>query len=73
MKKKPERIWIGAKSNSNNKLCNEYKLDWTQGPVKILGVTFTTNVYDIWNFNSVEFLNKVKSMLKQWSKRKFTL
>ena len=40
-------IWIGAKSNSHAKLCNDYKLDWTQGPVKILGVTFTTNIYDI--------------------------
>ena len=70
---KTRAIWIGAKSNSNDKLCNDYKLDWTQGPVKILGVTFTTNVYDIWTFNSVEILNKVKSMLKQWSKRKLTL
>ena len=70
---KTRAIWIGAKINSNDKLCNDYKLDWTQGPVKILGVTFTTNVYDIWTFNSVEILNKVKSMLKQWSKRKLTL
>ena len=70
---KTRAIWIGAKSNSNDKLCKDYKLVWTQGPVKILGVTFTTNVYDIWTFNSVEILNKVKSMLKQWSKRKLTL
>ena len=70
---KTRAIWIAAKSNSNDKLCNDYKLDWTQGPVKILGVTFTTNVYDIWTFNSVEILNKVKSMLKQWSKRKLTI
>ena len=51
---KTRAIWIGAKSNSNNKLCKDFKFDWTQGPVKILGVTFTTNVYDIWDFNSVE-------------------
>ena len=44
---KTRAIWIGAKSNSNNKLCEVYKLDWTQGPVKIRGITFTTNVYDI--------------------------
>ena len=24
----PRAIWIGAKSNSNDKLCNDYKLDW---------------------------------------------
>ena len=73
MKKKNRAICVGATSNSNYKLCNDYKLDWTQGPVKILGVTFTTNVYDILTFNSVEISNKVKSMLKQWSKRKLTL
>ena len=41
--------------------------------MKILGITLTTNVYDIWDFNSVEVLNKVNSMLKQCSKRKLTL
>ena len=56
---KTRAIWIGAKSNSNNKLYEDYKLDWTQGPVKILRVTFTTNVNDIWDFNSIEILNKV--------------
>ena len=45
------------------------------GACKDTRVTFTNNVYDTvygilvqWNF-----LNKVKSMLKQWSKRKLTL
>ena len=70
---KTRAIWIGAKSNSNVKLCEEYKLDWKQGPVKILGVTFTTNVYDIWDLNSIDVLNKVKSILTNWSKRKLTL
>ena len=70
---KTRAICIGAKSNSNNKLCEDYKLDWTQGPVKILRVTFTTNVYGVCDFNSIEILNKVKAMLKQWSKRKLTL
>ena len=42
--------------------------------MKILGgVTFTTNVYDIWDFNSADILNKAKSMLKQWSKRELNL
>ena len=41
--------------------------------MKILGVTFTTNVYDIWDFNSIDVLNKVKSILTNWSKRKLTL
>ena len=28
---KKRAIWKGAKSNSNNKLSKDYKLDWTQG------------------------------------------
>ena len=40
--------------------------------MKILGFTFTINVFDILDFDSVKSLNKVKSMLKQWSKRKLT-
>ena len=44
-------------------LCEDNELDWTKGPVKILRVSFTINVYDLWDFNSVE-------ILKQWSKGK---
>ena len=64
---KTRAIWIGANSNSNSKLCENFKLDWTQGPAKILRVTFTTNVYDIWDFDSIEILNSqrnVKAMVK---------
>ena len=32
-------IWIGSLSYSNRQLCKEYKLDWSQGSFKILGVT----------------------------------
>ena len=39
---KTKAIWIGISSNSKRQLCKDYKLDWTQGPFKILGVTFTT-------------------------------
>ena len=62
MKKRPERYELMQKVIQIKNLCKDYKLDWTQGPVKILGVTFTTNVYDIWDFNSIEILKKVKAM-----------
>ena len=31
---KTRAIWISAKINSNNKLGKDYKIDWTQGPVR---------------------------------------
>ena len=41
---KTKAIWIGSMTKSNLKLCKEYELDWNQGPIKILGVTFTPEV-----------------------------
>ena len=38
---KKRAIWIGSMNKSNRKMCEDYKLDWNQGPFKILGVTFT--------------------------------
>ena len=70
---KTKAIWIGSMAKSNLKLCKEYKLDWDQGPVKILGVTFTPEVFNIWDQNSTEILKKVENTLKNWSKRKITL
>ena len=44
---KTRAIWIGSLSHSNGQLCREYKLDWMQGEFKILGVTFSVEVFDI--------------------------
>ena len=56
-------IWLGAKRFSNNKLCYHYKLDWGQGPFKILGVTFSANVNEIWNINTHDIMNKITHLL----------
>ena len=39
----------------------------------MLGVTFSSNVGNIWNLNTNETLNKIKNLLGRWSKRKLTL
>ena len=70
---KTKAIWIGSCSNSERKICRNYQLDWTQGPFKILGVTFTTEVFDIWDVNTAPYINKAKNLIQQWSKRKLTL
>ena len=70
---KTKAIWIGPLSHSEKQICGDFKLDWSQGPFKILGVTFTTELFDIWNINAPEILNKLKNILHQWSKRKLTL
>ena len=70
---KPRAIWIGALSNSETQMCRNQRLDWSQGPFKVLGVTFTTEVFDIWDINSNEILIRIENLCKQWSKRKLTL
>ena len=70
---KTKAIWIGSRNKSNRRLCKEYKLDWNQEPFKILGVTFTPEVFDIWDKNATDILKKVEYTIKAWSKRKLTL
>ena len=70
---KTRALWIGSSCGSTETFCNEYALDWSQEPLKILGVTFSPLVFNIWDLNSVEILSKVKNILNQWSKRKLSL
>ena len=70
---KTKALWIGAMCHSEKKICKEYNLDWEQKPLKILGVTFTGEVFDIWNHNLDETLHKVNSLINVWSKRRLTL
>ena len=54
-------------------MCSDFQLDWSQGPFKILGVHFATELHNIWDLNTNDILTKVKCVLKQWTKRKITL
>ena len=68
---KTRAIWIGSMNKSNRKMCEDYKLDWNQGPFKILGVTFTPEVFDKWDQNTTDILKKVENTIKTWSKGDF--
>ena len=70
---KTRAIWIGSLSHSNGQLCREYKLDWTQGEFKILGVTFSVEVFDICDLNTGQICTNIEALCKVWSKRKLTL
>ena len=70
---KTRALWIGSSCGSSGKLCEEYALHWSQEPLKILGVTFSPLVFNIWDLNVQEILLKVKHILSQWSKRKLSL
>lgn len=70
---KTRALWIGSSCGSSETLCEELALDWSQEPLKILGVTFSPLVFNIWDLNVQEILLKVQRILNQWSKRKISL
>ena len=70
---KTKALWVGAMCKSEKRMCKEYNLDWDQKPLTILGVTFTAEVFDIWDYNIEDILHKVNSLINIWSKRKLTL
>ena len=41
--------------------------------IKILGVTFTPEVFNMWDYNAPEIFQKITKLLEIWSKRKLTL
>ena len=53
--------------------CREFNLEWEQKPYNILGVIFTPEVFDIWDYKSDVIMKKINGMIKVWSKRKLTL
>ena len=70
---KTKAIWIGSLSNSTTRRCHNFRLDWTQGPFEIFGVTLSTEIYSIWDLNYNDTIKKVEDVCKQWPKRKLTL
>ena len=54
------------------KICLEHDLDWEQKPLKILGVTFTADVRNVWEYNAEDIINKINILINNWSKRKLT-
>ena len=49
---KTRALWIDSLSNSEETFCDEYSLDWSQEPLKALGVVFSPLVFNIWDLNS---------------------
>ena len=70
---KTKALWIGSMCKSSKILCKEFSIDWEQKPLKILGVFFSPEVFDIWDHNLDNVIKKVKGLISIWSRRKLTL
>ena len=64
-------IRLGKDRNDHRKMCPKYKLKWTT-EFTVLGVQFSTNLYNIQELNYNVKLKEVKKLLEQWSKRSLT-
>ena len=70
---KTRLIWFGSMCNSNKQICSNFDLDWNQGSFKVLGITFSTNLFEIPKLNYEGIVGKIKNVLKAWKGRKLTL
>ena len=60
-------IRLDKDRNDHRKMCPKYKLKWTT-EFTLLGVQFSTNLYNIQELNYNVKLKEVKKLLEQWSK-----
>ena len=70
---KTEALWIGAKVNSDLKLCPENNFKWPKGKVKALGFWFSSDSNITVSHNYVDKVEKVKAMLSCWKFRRLSL
>ena len=57
---KTKAAGICSLSNYATRMSHNFRLDLTQGPFKILGVTFTTEIYNIWELNYNDISKRLK-------------
>ena len=65
--------WLGNKAGSDDRICREYNLNWTNEPLNILGVTLSASLYNLWDLNGTNKLKQIKLLLRTWKWRKLTL
>lgn len=71
--RKTEALWIGSKTNCQQKFCVGKNFQWQNKNVKALGVWFSTDQDMAISLNYTEKLTKIKSILGCWKFRRLSL
>ena len=71
--RKTEALWIGSKTNCQQKFCLGKNFQWQNKKVKALGVWFSTDQDMAISLNYTEKLTKIKSILGCWKFRRLSL
>ncbi|PIK58954.1 hypothetical protein BSL78_04121 [Apostichopus japonicus] len=59
-------------NNENGNGQSAYNIPFTDGPIKVLGITLTNNRSDLFPLNYLPKLSRLKSVLNMWSPRDLT-
>ena len=70
---KTEALWINASKDSNLIFPSSKPITWADGRVFALGVWISTLEDSSRHFNFIEKVEKIKSILDNWSARRLTL
>ena len=65
-------VWLGSKTGSEEVLCTDHNLSWTNEPFVLLGIKFSTNIQDIPDINFGDRLGEIKKIISAWSKRQLS-
>ena len=70
---KTEVLRVGSLRNTDAKCYSEFPIQWSDGPVKILGIDVLPDVKEMAEINYESLLTKTKLICQAWGKRTSTL
>ena len=70
---KSDILRIGALRNTDVVLHTDQPFSWTNEALTILGIKITTNIDELLSINITPVVQKIKSIVSIWSRRKLTL
>ena len=70
---KTEILRIGSIRKTNAKLYSQKPLHWSDGPITILGIEFSTDIEEIFKSNYKKVIIKMENLVKLWRMRDLTL
>ena len=47
-------MWLGNKAGSDERICREYNINWTNEPFNILDVTLSASLYNLWDLKGTK-------------------
>ena len=62
-------VWLGSKKHSEEKLCPETPLIWSDAPFTYLGIVFSVKLNEMLELNYSQKILDIKKMICSWSRR----